>query len=208
MEKDSRVKLIDTATRLFAEKGFAEVSIRELAKEADVNSALIAYYFGGKEGLYQAVIEDYLQRIEERFAKVVMSHLSPIDKLTQFLNNLVTIHREMPYLRKFLSREFIKPTPVIENAIKKYISRFYNMAFGILEEAVDQGAIRTDLELQFMPIAAAGMIHFYFMAEPIIKQMTPVIPGINDEQMFFGQLQEIFLKGILRRDGDMNNSCQ
>lgn len=209
MEKDSRAKLIEAATVLFAEKGFAEVSIRELSKAAQVNSALIAYYFGGKDGLYQAVVEEYLQQIEERMTKIVTLDLDPLDKLTGFINNLAVIHREMPYLRKFLSRELINPTPAIEHAIKKYIGRFYQMVLGILTEAVDEGVVRNDLILNLVPITVAGMIHFYFLAEPVINRMAFLVPGLDDEEAVIHQMKDIFLKGILRKpDGAPDSEDQ
>ncbi len=48
---DAREKLLAAGTELFAAKGFAGVSIRQLAETAGVNSALISYYYGGKEKL-------------------------------------------------------------------------------------------------------------------------------------------------------------
>jgi DNA-binding transcriptional regulator YbjK len=45
METSSQIKLIKAAAPLFAKKGFASVSIRELAEAAKVNGALISYYF-------------------------------------------------------------------------------------------------------------------------------------------------------------------
>ena len=47
----SREKLIASAERLFADRGFDGVSVRDIAKAAGVNSALVGYYFRGKEGL-------------------------------------------------------------------------------------------------------------------------------------------------------------
>ena len=58
MDKDAKEKLLAAAVPLFAEKGFAAVSIREVAEAAGVNSALISYYFGGKSGLYEAVLNE------------------------------------------------------------------------------------------------------------------------------------------------------
>ncbi len=69
---DTREQLLKTASKLFGEKGFEAVSTRELAKAADVNIAMIAYYFGSKEGLFKAMIE-------ERFPKTV-THLRNIQK--------------------------------------------------------------------------------------------------------------------------------
>lgn len=51
----SREKLIYSAERLFAEQGFDRVSVRDIATDAAVNSALVGYYFGSKEGLLAEV---------------------------------------------------------------------------------------------------------------------------------------------------------
>jgi AcrR family transcriptional regulator len=49
---DTRQRLIEAAILTFAEKGFDGAGIREIAKRANANSALVTYHFGGKEGLY------------------------------------------------------------------------------------------------------------------------------------------------------------
>lgn len=51
----SRDKLLKSAEELFAEKGFREVSVREIAAHAGVNSALVGYYFRGKQALFNEV---------------------------------------------------------------------------------------------------------------------------------------------------------
>jgi AcrR family transcriptional regulator len=55
---DSRARLLSAALRLFAENGFAKTSIRQIAEAASVNTALISYYFGDKEGLYRATFTE------------------------------------------------------------------------------------------------------------------------------------------------------
>lgn len=50
--------LLDAALALFAEKGFAKTSIRQIALAAQINIASISYYFGDKAGLYKAVFTD------------------------------------------------------------------------------------------------------------------------------------------------------
>jgi AcrR family transcriptional regulator len=53
----SKEKLLKAAETLFATKGFKEVSVREIAACADVNSALVGYYFGSKQGLFNDVYQ-------------------------------------------------------------------------------------------------------------------------------------------------------
>ncbi len=53
---DVKQRLVEAATLLFAQRGFDGVGIREIAAAAQVNSAMVAYHFDHKEGLYQAVL--------------------------------------------------------------------------------------------------------------------------------------------------------
>ena len=53
----TRLRIIEAASSLFAEKGRAGASIREIAGAAQVNGAMISHYLGGKEGLYQDCIQ-------------------------------------------------------------------------------------------------------------------------------------------------------
>ncbi|PWE17922.1 TetR/AcrR family transcriptional regulator [Marinicauda salina] len=52
----TRERLLDAAERLFAEKGFHGVTVRAIARAADADPALVAYYFGGKRELFDAVL--------------------------------------------------------------------------------------------------------------------------------------------------------
>lgn len=56
-------KIIEVAKNLFAEKGFHGTSIRDICKTAGVNISLISYYFGGKEELYNVVVESIVKKI-------------------------------------------------------------------------------------------------------------------------------------------------
>lgn len=51
----TREKILDAAVQVFSARGFAGARVAEIATRAGVNKQLIAYYFGGKEGLYQAI---------------------------------------------------------------------------------------------------------------------------------------------------------
>ena len=54
----ARQRLLETALRMFAEKGYSKTSVRELAKAAQVNVSAVSYYFGDKAALYRAVFND------------------------------------------------------------------------------------------------------------------------------------------------------
>jgi AcrR family transcriptional regulator len=77
VDLSSREKLVESAKELFSAKGFREVSVREIAAHAGVNSALVGYYFRGKQALFNEVYrsyaaplaEDRMHRLTELFKK-------------------------------------------------------------------------------------------------------------------------------------------
>ena len=68
---DTRNQLLEAATRLFALHGYDSVTTRQLAAEAGVNVAAIAYHFGGKQELYRAVLAEIVAETEPLFGPAV-----------------------------------------------------------------------------------------------------------------------------------------
>ena len=63
---DTKTLILDHAVRHFAEKGYDGVSLREISRNAGLNTALIHYHFGNKETVYREVISHYLQGLNEQ----------------------------------------------------------------------------------------------------------------------------------------------
>ena len=64
--EERKAELLDTAMRLFAEKGYDNVSVRSVAREAGVASGLAYHYFDSKQRLFDAAIGHYAERCSER----------------------------------------------------------------------------------------------------------------------------------------------
>ncbi|WP_432737582.1 CerR family C-terminal domain-containing protein [Maridesulfovibrio sp. FT414] len=58
--EETREKLVEVGLRMFAMNGFNGVSMRNLAAEAEVNLATVGYHFGGKQGLYDAILREII----------------------------------------------------------------------------------------------------------------------------------------------------
>lgn len=72
LDKNSKQRILDTAIKLFAQKSFEAVSTREICKNANVNLCMISYYFGGKQELYDAIIDDLIEK-QSQYAKSFMN---------------------------------------------------------------------------------------------------------------------------------------
>jgi len=83
-QQDCRRKLIAASTPLFARKGLHGVNVRTLAKAAGVNLSMISYYFGGKSGLYAAVLEEQFAGLRY-VARVAKMAIPPWEKFKSYI---------------------------------------------------------------------------------------------------------------------------
>jgi AcrR family transcriptional regulator len=119
--QETRTRLLDAALGLFAEQGFAKTSIREIALAAQVNISAISYYFGNKQGLYQALFAD--PRINP--PGTLPPHANLRDLIDHGLRTLTAQLKQGDMARqcvKLFMREMLAPTGLwqaeIENNIK------------------------------------------------------------------------------------------
>jgi len=96
---DKKTHIIETAVELFAEKGFEGTSIRDLATKADVNVAMINYYFGSKEKLFECMVKHKAAYTKDILEEIVNNEqLSEIEKIDRIIDSYVS--------RLFTNRKF------------------------------------------------------------------------------------------------------
>ena len=91
----TRAALLDAALEEFAAKGFAGTRVRDIAQRAGVSKDLVAYHFGGKDGLYLAVQQAWLDR-EDGFADPAAMPLA--DLVARYLHDALADPRPMRLL--------------------------------------------------------------------------------------------------------------
>jgi len=95
---DKKDHIINKAVELFAAKGFEGTSIRDLATAADVNVAMVNYYFGTKEKLFDAIIERKANNsrgdLEELVKDKTLTGLEKIDKIIEIYVERLFTHRQ------------------------------------------------------------------------------------------------------------------
>src|SRR5438874_6342967 len=95
-------KILDVAEELFAEKGFEATSVRELAGKAHVNVAMISYYFGSKEKLFEALIEDRASFLRHKMQALNMKEISSWQKVNMMIEFFVDRFFSKHYFHRIL----------------------------------------------------------------------------------------------------------
>ena len=102
---EPKQRILDAAVLLFAKKGFAGVGVREIAKEANVNIAMISYYYEGKVGILQSIIEEYFDRFHLSIAEIDFSSQTPEDNVRELIERIIDFIRENTELAMVMYNE-------------------------------------------------------------------------------------------------------
>lgn len=199
---EARDKLIAAGEKLFAQRGLAGVSIRELAREAGTNSALISYYFGGKDGLYEAVLERQFAPIASLLETVADLDMTPPDRIIHYARSVPGIHKSRPYLTKYLMREIFSPSQQFEPFIRKYVQRVYSFLHRAIREGAARGEFRGDLDPEAATLALVGMLNFYYIARPIRQHFLADGAERERDERYVLDAVNIFLDGVKRYENE------
>ena len=117
-DRETRARLLHAAARLFAERGYARVTVRDICKKAHANVAAVNYHFGGKDGLYRAVMRHAMETMQATTAAASEAGrgLPAADRIrayvSVFADRLLGMHHET-WIHQLMLREMSDPTPAL-----------------------------------------------------------------------------------------------
>jgi AcrR family transcriptional regulator len=194
-DPEARSKIIAAAEKLFAEHGLTGVAVREIASEAGVNGAMIHYYFGNKDGLYQAILENAASTVRSLIANATGGNASVRKRLTSFVNAYAQYIFTHPNLALILSREMLSGGQHFIKLLEKYVPMNYAMLRETMSEGVRHGEMRK-IDIDLAPVSLIGMILIFQFIKPLIS----LGPGkIQYDEDFIKRLSDhtvdLFLNG-------------
>jgi AcrR family transcriptional regulator len=174
----ARTRLLTTAARTFAEKGYARSSTREICLAAGLNAAAIHYHFGDKAGLYRAVLLVPIERIVAQLADFDDPALDLPAALRRLLGPFVGIGSAGGAVAgepddgvRLVMREMVEPTPVFIAAIAQYIGPVHQRMARLLARHI--GADGPDEDVHGLVFGLVAMAHDYCLSREFMRAMAP-----------------------------------
>ncbi|MEO6915104.1 MAG: TetR family transcriptional regulator [Chitinophagaceae bacterium] len=147
---DKREYIIHSAMALFAEKGFDNTSIREISNKAGVNVAMVSYYFGSKEKLFEAMIEQKSNFLKTKLEQLCKDEtMSEMQKINKLISDYVTRILENPAYHRILHQQMLlNARPELNTMIKSLFCENTRYIRKIFEAGIAKGEFReVDIEL-------------------------------------------------------------
>ena len=175
LENNSRERLLETATELFAEKGYAATSVREIVERAGVSKPVLYYYFKSKEGLFYAIL-DWAAAVQQNILNEIFEFRGTVEERFIFL-----YRRVQEGIREYQSLYimihgliFGPPQGVPEYDFASYQRHMLNAVQRIYADGVASGEIR-DINAEEVAFLVLALLDFSL-------NMDVVLPELADPQ--------------------------
>jgi AcrR family transcriptional regulator len=190
---DKREHIMEVAEVLFAQFGFEAVSIREISKEAKINIAMVSYYFGSKDKLYEAVVTRKLIN-SNSILKQIELQKNYTEKLFAIVDLYIEQFSKNRYFQNIIFRELAMGQ---RTEMTEHITTILFENFSIITSIIQQGIKikefkKVDAELTVLTII--GVIKIYMSSGTIACKILQK----NDVNIIFEQKQKMRLKKYLK----------
>jgi AcrR family transcriptional regulator len=159
----TRAAVLSAATREFAEHGMGGARIELVAKRARVNKQLIYYYFGSKEALYVAVLEEAYARLRASEAALKVDTLDPVQGITELAQFNWRYHRQHPELISLVRTENLHKAKYLKQSerVRSLNSPLIATLDSLLRRGIEQGVFRPDVDAVQTYITIAALSFYY-----------------------------------------------
>lgn len=154
---DKRGHILEVAQQLFAQNGFTATSVRDIAKEAGVNIAMISYYFGSKEKLLEAIFLAHSEVVGLQIKTVLHNEqMSPMDKLEKLIDGFVEKYFSQQSFHRLAQRMQLRNT---DSPIMKVLHEMKRSNLDLLHQIVTEGQKKGDFKKNIdIPLLTATML--------------------------------------------------
>ena len=170
--------ILETAERLFLDKGFALTSTTEIAREAGCNQALVHYYFRTKEQLFIRIFEEKIKIFAGAFFSIDEKPGTFLEKLTRKIEAHFDIIAQNPKI-PFLIINEITTNPqrikALHKSIGEYPASIIRKVNEELEEAIAQGEVRPITVLDLI-LTVLSLNVLPQRQRPILEEVMPLPP--------------------------------
>ncbi len=204
MEKekiDKKDHILDVAEKIFSEFGYEGASTRLISGEANVNMAMLNYYFGSKEGLFIAVFERKIYSFKTLLLNITEDEsLSPWDKLERCIDKYIDRVAANSCFQKLVNREMSlskhgEITDKITDILMTNILEFKK----VMQEGIDNGSFFKDADIELCIAAIFGTKNYIINTPQIASRLLG--RDVLDENFMETELNprmKLYMKRLLK----------
>lgn len=168
---EKQIKILDVAEELIAKKGFDGTSVRDISSKANINVAMISYYFGSKEKMLAYLYQYRVLRTRDSFAEFsqTIKESKPEMQMKEIIRYIISQMFKYSYFHAFVKQE-IRHTELVKDELVE----FYKTATESIDDVIKKGV-------------ASGVFHFAPKAEDILTIIIGTAVFAIRNRIFYGE---------------------
>lgn len=193
-------QILKVAKEVFTRKGYAATRMQEIADLAEINKAMLHYYFRSKEKLFNTILEQTVKEIAPKFAAVLKKEGTTLERFENIVRAYIETIRANPHMPIFILHELSQNRTSFIESIKEKMTEVpdFTGLMAQIERDIAAGEVK-----EFNPIHlllnVMSMCIFPFIARPVFSSLVEIPIELYD--MILQQREEeimLFLRSALR----------
>lgn len=158
-DTDVKMRILISAKSLFAKQGFDGTSVRQICEAAGANVALVSYYFGGKEKVFEAIFEHFFPGTPEAFFRYEEELKDPLEGLKMLTREILKFTIQDKELSDIVQQELTLQSPRL-NIVFSFLKPVWSKVKELLELGKEQGIFRYDsLSAALLMVLGVALSH-------------------------------------------------
>jgi AcrR family transcriptional regulator len=194
----TRESLLTAGEELFSEHGFAGASVDRIARRAGVNKAMISYHFGGKAGLYGAILAATLGPVTERLRGLREAPIPAEQRLREYLAAFGAMHVSHPALSVMVLREILSGGHHIDDTLMPHLLGLMDCVRSIVDSGVKDGSFRP-VDPTMTHLSIVGSLVLFFATARFRNRLVRegrVAALAPPPEEYIRHIQEFVLRGL------------
>jgi TetR/AcrR family transcriptional regulator len=171
--EQTRAEILAAAERHFAERGFEAALLEDIAADVGIRRAAIFYYFGDKQELYTAVLNEVLGDA----IGVLPTKGSAVERLEASLIGWIDYVAQRPTVARLILREAANAQPGVSSTLMRAGTAHVGMLRAVVEEGVASGELKPEADVHRLISLMGATTVFHFAAMPWLTPDVPFDPG-------------------------------
>lgn len=178
---EKQIEILQVAEQLFAEEGFDGTSVRDIAKKANINIAMISYYFGSKEKMLESLVLYRIRSMSLHLESLNQENISPIEKIEKLIVYYIQRINKNRCMYQILHFELSnKKREINLKAFTDVKNNNLKLLENIIKEGQDKGLFQPNINVTLLPSTIIGSFIHFHMNKPYYKQVL----GLETEADF------------------------
>ncbi|MFC3811912.1 TetR/AcrR family transcriptional regulator [Lacihabitans lacunae] len=180
---DKQLSILKVAEEVISEKGFESASIREISKRANINLAMVSYYFGSKEKLMEALFIQKARQFKITTELTLKDEsLGPLEKMiTLFENYFEKVFCNFAFHKIMLKEISYLDSTVVYDQIKKMKTSNFDVITQVLDEGIKKGIFNPQITTDSVISLINGTVSNYALNEKYYRFRWQLKPEVSFE---------------------------